>query len=282
MEMIRSGCVRKALDLLADLAENRAEDYMKVWDNFGKVIKEGVGEDPANKERIARLLRFRSTTGEGETVTLADYVGRMKEGQDKIWYLTADSPAAAQASPHLEIFRKKGIEVLLLTDRVDEWLVANLFEFDGKQLASVAKGDLDLSQVKAGETEEAAQETTQPETTEAAKAVAEKMKEMLKDSVKDVRVSHRLVDSPVCLVADEHDMSAHLARMLKSLGQDAPASQPILEINPSHALVKRLEGAEGEQQAELARLLLDQAVLLDGGQLADPAAFVRRVNAFIQ
>jgi molecular chaperone HtpG len=282
MEMIRSGCVRKALDLLADLAENRAEDYTRVWENFGRVLKEGVGEDPANKERIARLLRFRSTTGEGETVTLADYVGRMKAGQDKIWYLTADSPAAAQASPHLEIFRKKGIEVLLLTDRVDEWLVANLFEFEGKQLASVAKGDLDLSQVKAGETEEAAQETTQPETTEAAKAVAEKMKEMLKDSVKDVRVSHRLVDSPVCLVADEHDMSAHLARMLKSLGQDAPASQPILEINPSHALVKRLEGAEGEQQAELARLLLDQAVLLDGGQLADPAAFVRRVNAFIQ
>ena len=278
MEMIRAGCVRKALDLLDDLAENRKEDYAKVWEHFGQVLKEGVGEDHANKERIAKLLRFRTTVGEAEDVSLADYLGRMKDGQDKIFYVTADSLAAAKASPHLEIFRKKGIEVLLLADRVDEWLVSHLFEFDGKSLASVAKGDLDLSAVKSEEGDKTAEDAPKPEES---KALVERLKESLKDEVQEVRVSTRLVDSPACLVAGEHDMSGHLARMLKSMGQEAPASKPILEINVGHALVKRMEDEADERFSDLARLLLDQAVLLDGGQLADPAGFVKRMNSLI-
>ena len=277
MEMIRAGCVKKALDLLEDLAGNQPEKYAQLWEHFGVVLKEGVGEDPANKERIARLLRFATTASDTPSVSLADYVGRMKEGQDRIWYVTADTLAAAQASPHLEIFRKKGVEVLLLTDRVDEWLVANLFEFDGKRLASVAKGDVDLSAVKSetdGQPEEAPQ-------TETAQAVVDRLKALLEGRVQDVRVSHRLVDSPACLVTGEHDMSAHLARMLKSLGQKAPDIKPILEVNPTHPMVRRVETEPGERQADLALLLLDQAVLLDGGQLADPAGFVRRMNALM-
>ena len=277
MEMIRAGCVKKALDLLEDLADNQPEKYAQVWEHFGAVLKEGVGEDPANKERIARLLRFATTMNDRQSVSLAEYVGRMKEGQDRIWYLTADNLAAAQASPHLEIFRKKGVEVLLLTDRVDEWLVANLFEFDGKPLASVAKGDLDLSAVKTDE-EETPREAPR---TEVAQAVVDRLKSLLEGRVQDVRVSHRLVDSPACLVTGEHDMSAHLARMLKSLGQKAPEIKPILEINPAHPLVRRLEAENEAHQADLALLILDQAVLLDGGQLADPAGFVRRMNALM-
>ncbi|NTV95588.1 MAG: molecular chaperone HtpG [Thiobacillus sp.] len=278
MEMIRAGCVKKALGLLEDLAENRKDDYAKVWENFGEVLKEGVGEDHANKDRIAGLCRFRSTTSDAPTVSLADYIGRMKEGQDKIWYVTADSLAAAKASPHLEIFRKKGIEVLLLADRVDEWLVSHLFEFDGKSLASVAKGDLDLSAVKSEAGDQAEAEAPKAEEV---KALVERIQEALKDAVKEVRVSSRLVDSPACLVAGEHDMSGHLARMLKAMGQSAPEAKPILEINASHALVKRLDGEEGERFGDLARLVLDQAVLLDGGQLADPAGFVKRMNALL-
>ena len=277
MEMIRNGCVRKTLDLLDDIAENRADDYKKVWEHFGKVLKEGVGEDHANKERIAKLLRFRSTQADEESASLADYIGRMKDGQDKIYYLTADTLAAAQASPHLEVFRKKGVEVLLLTDRVDEWLVSNLFEFDGKSLASVAKGQVDLSAVKAeGENKE---EPAKAE--EAAKPLLERLKKSLESRAKDVRASHRLVESPACLVADEGDMNANLARMLKQMGQAVPDTQPILEVNLSHPLLKRLEGEEGGRFDELAGLLLDQAVLLDGGQLADPAGFVKRVNGLL-
>ena len=277
MEMIRNGCVRKTLDLLDDIAGNRADDYKKVWEHFGKVLKEGVGEDHANKERIARLLRFRSTQSDEESVSLADYLGRMKEGQDKIYYLTADTLAAAKASPHLEVFRKKGIEVLLLTDRVDEWLVSNLFEFEGKSLASVAKGQVDLSAVKTeGEDKE---EPAKAE--EAAKPLLERLKKSLESRAKDVRASHRLVESPACLVADEGDMNANLARMLKQMGQAVPDTQPILEVNLSHPLLKRLEGEEGGRFDELAGLLLDQAVLLDGGQLADPAGFVKRVNGLL-
>jgi molecular chaperone HtpG len=278
MEMIRAGCVKKALDLLDDLADNRKDDYAKVWEHFGEVLKEGVGEDFANKERIAGLLRFRTTASDDANVSLADYIGRMKDGQDKIYYVTADSLAAAKASPHLEIFRKKGIEVLLLTDRVDEWLVSHLFEFDGKSLASVAKGDLDLSAVK---TEEGAEAEPEAPKAEEAKALIERMQEALKDLVKEVRVSNRLVDSPACLVAGEHDMSGHLARMLKAMGQNAPESMPILEINLGHGLVKRLEGEEAGRFGELARLVFDQAVLLDGGQLSDPAGFVKRMNALL-
>jgi len=278
MEMIRAGCVKKALDLLEDLAAKEPEKYAQVWQLFGVVLKEGVGEDPANKDRIARLLRFATTEADTPSVSLADYVGRMKAGQDKIWYLTADSLAAAKSSPHLEIFRKKGVEVLLLTDRVDEWLVANLFEFDGKPLASVAKGDVDLSAVKST-ADEQPDETPQAE---AAQAVVDRLKMLLKDQVKDVRVSQRLVDSPVCLVAGEHDLSPHLARMLKSLGQKTPESKPILEVNPAHPMVRRIESEPEERQRDLALLLLDQAVLLDGGQLTDPAGFVRRMNALMQ
>jgi molecular chaperone HtpG len=278
MEMIRGGCVKKALDLLADLAENRTEDYAKLWENFGQVLKEGVGEDHANKERIAKLLRFRTTASEGEGVSFADYVGRMKEGQDKIYYLTADTLAAAQASPHLEVFRKKGVEVLLLTDRVDEWLVSNLFEFDGKSLASVAKGDLDLSAIKSEEAEKA--EDEQPKAEEA-KALVDRLTEALKERVQEVRVSARLVDSPACLVAGENDISTHLARMLKAMGQEAPQNKPILEINVGHPLVKRLEAEQEGRFDDLAGLLLDQAVLLDGGQLNDPASFVKRMNALM-
>jgi len=277
MEMIRGGCVRKTLDLLDDIAENRKDDYAKVWEHFGKVLKEGVGEDHANQSRIAKLLRFRSTQADEESVSLADYIGRMKEGQDKIFYITADTLAAAQASPHLEVFRKKGVEVLLLTDRVDEWLVSNLFEFDGKSLASVAKGQVDLSAVQTeGEDKE---EPAQAE--EDAKPLLERLKKSLENRAKDVRASHRLVESPACLVADEGDMNANLARMLKQMGQQVPDAQPILEVNLGHPLLKRLEGEDGERFDELAGLLLDQAVLLDGGQLADPAGFVRRVNGLL-
>lgn len=277
MEMIRAGCVKKALDLLEDLANNQPEKYAQVWQHFGVVLKEGVGEDPANKERIAKLLRFTSTASDTPTVSLADYVGRMKAGQDKIWYLTADSLAAAQASPHLEIFRKKGVEVLLLTDRVDEWLVANLFEFDGKPLASVAKGEVDLSAVESA----AEGPSEEPAKVETAQAVVDRLKTLLADRVKDVRVSHRLVESPACLVAGEHDLSPHLVRMLKAMGQKTPESKPILEINPTHPLLRRIETENEARQADLALLLLDQAVLLDGGQLADPAGFVKRLNALI-
>ena len=279
MEAIRAGCVKKVLDLLEDLAAKEPEKYAQFWQNFGVVLKEGVGEDPGNKERIAKLLRFASTASDTQSVSLADYVGRMKPGQDKIWYLTADSLAAAKASPHLEIFRSKGVEVLLLTDRVDEWLVANLFEFDGKPLASVAKGEVDLSKVQ-GEGE--AQAQREPETTsEEAKSLVDTLKGLLGEKVREVRVSRRLTESPACLVAGEHDMSPHLARMLQALGQRTPEVKPILEINPAHPLVQRVKREEGERQADLAQILLDQAILLDGGQLPDPAGFVRRMNALM-
>jgi molecular chaperone HtpG len=276
MEMIRNGCVRKTLDLLDDIAENRKDDYRKVWEHFGKVLKEGVGEDQANKERVAKLLRFRSTQADEESVSLADYLARMKEGQEKVYYLTADSLPAAKASPHLEVFRKKGVEVLLLTDRVDEWVVSNLFEFEGKSLVSVARGQVDLSAIGT-EGEEAAETPKEEE----AKPFLERLKKALEGRAKDVRASHRLVDSPACLVADEGDMNANLARMLKQMGQAVPEFQPILEVNLGHPLVKRMESEEGERFDELAGLLLDQAVLLDGGQLTDPAGFVKRVNALL-
>jgi molecular chaperone HtpG len=283
MEMIRGGCVRKVLDLLDDLAENRKEDYAKVWEHFGRVLKEGVGEDQGNKERIAKLLRFRTTTVDEETVTLADYVGRMKEGQDKIYYLTAETLAAAKASPHLEALRNKGVEVILLADRVDEWLVGNLFEFDGKSLASVAKGQVDLAAIKSAEGDEP--EAEAPKAEEAA-PLLERIKAALGERAKDVRASNRLVESPACLVADEGDLNGNLARMLKSMGQAVPESTPILEVNLSHALIKRLEAESlasdaGARFDELAGLLMDQAVLLDGGQLADPAGFVKRVNGLL-
>ncbi|MBK9446661.1 MAG: molecular chaperone HtpG [Betaproteobacteria bacterium] len=274
IESIKGGCVKKVLGMIEDMAENDAEKFAKFWGEFGKVLKEGVGEDHANKERIAKLLRFASTHNDtpAETVSLADYIGRMKEGQEKIYYVTAETFTAAKNSPHLEIFRKKGIEVLLLAERVDEWVVGSLTEFDGKALQSVAKGGLDLGSLEDAkdkeETEKAAGEY---------KELIEKIKTELGDKVKDVRVTHRLTDSPSCLVADEHDLGGNLARILKAAGQKAPASQPILEINPNHPAVQRLKYEE-TRFSDWANLLLEQATLAEGGALEDPAGFVKRIN----
>jgi len=278
IETIRGGCVKKILGLLEGLADSEdaaeKEKYAIFWKEFGRVLKEGTGEDFANKERIAKLLRFASThldTAE-EVVSLDNYVSRMKEGQEKIYYVTAETFTAAKNSPHLEIFRKKGIEVLLLSDRVDEWVTGNLTEFGGKPLQSVAKGGLDL-----GKLEDASEKE---ETTKAAdeyKDLLEKIKTTLGDKVKEVRVTHRLTDSPSCLVADEHDLGGNLARILKAAGQKAPESKPILEINPKHPAVQRLKYEESRFD-DWANLLLEQATLAEGGTLDDPAGFVKRIN----
>ncbi len=274
IDAIRSGCTRRVLGLLEELAENQKEKYAGFWREFGRVLKEGVGEDTANRERIAKLLRFASTHGDGEeeAVSLADYVSRMKEGQEKIYYVTAESFLAAKNSPHLEAFRKRGVEVLLLHDRVDEWLVANLSEFEGKPLASVAKGALDLGKL---ETEEEKQEQERQESE--SKDLVAKLKEVLADRVKDVRVTLRLESSPACLVADEHDLGGNLARILKAAGQAMPQSKPILEINPRHPLVQRLKHEEA-RFSDWTHVLFDQALLAEGGQLEDPAGFVKRIN----
>ncbi|HNH14525.1 MAG TPA: molecular chaperone HtpG [Rhodocyclaceae bacterium] len=274
IEAIRNGCTKKVLGLLEDLAEDRKEDYAKFWGEFGKVLKEGVGEDRSNKDKIAGLLRFASTLADtaDETVSLADYIGRMKEGQDKIYYVTADGFNAAKNSPHLEIFRKKGVEVLLLSDRVDEWVVGHLTEFDGKQLVSVAKGGLDL-----GKLEDEAEKKAQEEKAGELAPLIDRIKTALGERVKEVRVTHRLTDSPACLVADEFDMSANLQRMLKAAGQSAPAAKPILEINPEHPVVLRLKDEQAHFD-DWTAVLFDQALLAEGGQLDDPAGFVKRVN----
>ena len=275
VKAIREGSTKRILSLLEDLAENKKEDYVTFWTEFGQVLKEGTGEDSANIERIAKLLRFASTheDSDAQTVTLADYVSRFKEGQDKIYYVTADSYTAGRNSPHLEIFRKKGIEVLVLWDRVDEWMLSHLREFDGKQLVSVAKGGLDLEAL-ADEQEK----KHQTEVAEQFKPLVERLQEALKDRVKEVRVTLRLVDSPSCVVVGQNDLSPHLQRMLKAAGQAAPNVLPVLEINPEHALVKRVQSATDESFSEWANLLFEQAMLADGAQLPDPTAFVRRVN----
>ena len=277
LEAIRGGCAKRILGLLEDLAANQAEKYAAFWREFGRAFKEGVGEDAANRERIAKLLRFASTHGDAEaqTVSLADYVARMKPGQDRIWYVTAESHGAARSSPHLEVFRRKGIEVLLLGDRVDEWLVASLTEFDGKALASVARGGLDLGDLA----DEAEKKQAEAQRKEFGALIA-RLKEALGERVKEVRVTQRLTDSPACLVADEHDMSANLARILRAAGQKAPAAKPILEVNPSHPIVARLKDEEA-RFADWAALLYEQALLAEGAALEDPAGFVRRMNALL-
>ena len=274
IEAIRAGCTKKVLGLLEDLAENDQEKYAKFWAEFGLVLKEGAGEDFANKEKIAALLRFASTYADtdAETVSLSDYIGRMKEGQDKVYYITAETFNAAKNSPHLEVFRKKGIEVLLLSERVDEWVVGSLTEFNGKSLVSVAKGGLDL-----GKLEDEAEKQEQEKQASDHKDLTEKIKASLAERVKEVRVTHRLTDSPACLVADEHDIGGNMARMLKAAGQKAPATRPILEINPNHLVVKRLKEEE-KYFDDWAAVLFDQALLAEGGQLDDPAGFVKRVN----
>ncbi|MEW8219048.1 MAG: molecular chaperone HtpG [Candidatus Thiodiazotropha taylori] len=279
IDTIRQANVKRVLGALEKLAENDKEKYQEFWDQFGKVLKEGPAEDFANKEKISALLRFASTHNEQDeqTVSLADYVSRMREGQDKIYYITADSAAAARFSPHLEVLKKKGIEVLLLSDRVDEWLVTSLTEFDGKTLQSVAKGELDL-----GELDDKEEQESQEKQTEEHKALLERMQQVLQESVKEIRVSQRLTDSPACLVVEEHDMSANLARVLKSVGQDAPQTKPIMEVNATHPLVVQLENESDEERfGDLSKVLFDQAQLAEGGQLDDPAAFVRRLNSLM-
>jgi molecular chaperone HtpG len=279
VDAIKAGSVKKVLSLLEDMAENKPDDYAKFYGEFGRVLKEGPGEDFANKDKIAGLLRFASTKAdtEAQTVSLKDYIARMQPEQELIYYITAESFAAAQHSPHLEIFRKKGIEVLLLSDRVDEWLLGSLTEFDGKKLQSIAKGDLDL-----GKLESDTEKDIQKKIEEEAKSLVEKIKTSLGEQVKDVRVTHRLTDSPACLVSDANDLSGNLARMLKAAGQTAPESKPILEINPGHKLVKRLEAETADAVFnDLALVLFDQALLAEGGSLNDPASFVKRMNSLI-
>ncbi len=278
VKVIREGSTKRVLGMLEELANadepEKKDKYAGFWKEFGQVLKEGIGEDATNKERIAKLLRFASTHNDddAQTVSFADYVARMKEGQDKIYYVTADSWTAAKNSPHLEIFRKKGVEVLLLTDRVDEWMLSFLTEFDGKTLVSVAKGDLDLGKLE-DESEKQQKEETQAEY----KELLEKMKKALEQKAADVRVTFRLTDSPACLVAGAHELSGNLLRMLKAAGQKAPDSKPVLEINPNHPLVQRLK-YEDAKFDDWSSLLFDQAMLAEGGQLADPAGFVKKLN----
>ena len=279
VDAIKAGSVKKVLSLLEDMAENKPEDYTKFYTEFGRVLKEGPGEDFANKDKIAGLLRFASTKADNDVqeVSLKDYIARMQPEQEVIYYITADSFAAAQHSPHLEIFRKKGIEVLLMSDRVDEWLLSSLTEFEGKKLQSIAKGDLDLGKLES-ETEKEIQKKIEEE----AKTLVERIKQTLGEQVKDVRVTHRLTDSPACLVSDAQDLSGNLARMLKAAGQSAPEAKPILEINPAHKLVKRLENESADAVfSDLALVLFDQALLAEGGTLDDPASFVKRMNSLI-
>ncbi|KAA6115471.1 molecular chaperone HtpG [Cupriavidus cauae] len=289
VKAIREGSTKRVLSMLEAMAdsEDQAErdKYASFWQQFGQVLKEGLGEDTANQQRLAKLLRFASTHQDSaeQTVSLADYVGRMKEGQDKIYYVTADTWNAAKASPHLEVFRKKGIEVLLLTDRVDEWMLSFLNEFDGKELVSVARGGLDLGAL-ADEEEKAEQQKAEDEW----KDVLTRAKEVLADKAKDVRVTLRLTDSASCLVSDEGEISGYLQRLLKQAGQKAPQTKPILELNPSHALVGKLRqlagaGAEGDADAfaDRVHVLFDQALLAEGGMLEDPAAYVQRINKLL-
>jgi molecular chaperone HtpG len=276
VEAIRAGSVKRVLSLLEHLAENDKDRYAKAWKEFGRVLKEGIVEDPANKERVAKLLRFSSTLHESDeqTVSLADYVSRLKEGQDKIYYITADSFAAARSGPHLEIFRKKGIEVLLMYDRIDEWLMAHLAEFESKGLQSVAKGDLDLGKLE----DEAERKEHEKETGEFSELTG-RIAKTLGDKVQEVRVTHRLTTSPACLVSQSTGMSMNLERLLKSVGQDIPSSKPILEVNPHHPLVQRLKSETSDDRfSGWSHLLFDQAILAEGGQLDDPAAFVSRLN----
>ena len=284
VKAIREGSTKRVLSMLESLANSEdageRDKYARFWTDFGQVLKEGVGEDHANQERLVKLLRFASTHAD-ENVSFADYVSRMKEGQESIFYITADSLGAAKNSPQLEIFRKKGIEVLLLTERVDEWMLSHLHEFEGKALQSVAKGAVDLGQLQDEEEKKKAEEAA-----EQFKPVLDRLKTALEGRAKDVRVTTRLVDSPACIVVEEHDISGHLARMLKQAGQTAPVSQPTLEINPDHALVKKLGAIEGDDAGDarfgdLAQVLFDQALLAEGGVLEDPAAYVKRVNALL-
>ena len=277
VKAIREGCTKRVLSMIEDLAANDAEKFATFSGEFGAVLKEGLGEDFANRERLAKLLRFASSTTDTATVSFADYKARMKNGQDAIYYITADTLAAAKNSPQLEIFRKKGIEVLLMADRVDEWALNYLNEFDGTPLQSVAKGAVDLGKLQDDDEKKAAEEAQTQ-----FKPILDKLKEALKDKATDVRATSRLVDSPACLVVQDGDMSTQLARMLKQAGQAVPEVKPILEVNAQHPLVKKLEASvDGVHFDDLAHILFDQALLAEGGMPADPAAYVKRVNALL-
>ena len=274
IDSIRSGSTKKVLGMLEKMAKNDPEKYQQFWQEFGKVLKEGPAEDFANREKVGKLLRFATTQTDAveQTVSLDDYIGRMQEDQDKIYYIAADSHSAAKNSPHLEIFRKKGIEVLLLLDRVDEWLTAHLMEYEGKKLQSVAKGELDL-----GTDEDSEKELE--EKAKAAEALLQRMKSALAEKAEDVRVTNRLTDSPACIVLNEHDMAMHMQRILKEAGHELPSTKPILEINPDHPIVKKLEAEKSDEKfADWSDILFDQALLAEGGQLEDPASFVAKLN----
>ncbi len=277
IDKIRGASVKKMLGLLEKLAKNKPEEYAIIWKEFGQVLKEGPGEDFANKERIAKLFRFATTheNTEVQTASLEDYIARMKEGQDKIYYISAETFAAAKNSPHLEVFRKKGIEVILFSDRVDEWMMSHLTEFDGKAFVSVAKGDLDL-----GALDDEGEKEEQEKASKEAEDIVTKVKGILADKVSEVRITHRLTNSPSCLVVAEDEMAANLQRMLKSAGHEVPESKPIMELNPTHPLVMQLKAETDEAKvSDWSNLLFEQALLAEGGQLQDPAAFISRMNA---
>jgi molecular chaperone HtpG len=279
VEAIRSGTVKKILSSLEDMSKKKPESYEKFWGEFGRVLKEGPAEDFANKEKIAGLLRFATTldASDKQSASFDSYIVRMKPEQESIYYITADSFMAAKNSPHLEIFKKKNIEVLLLGDRVDEWLISNLTEFKGKKFQSIAKGDLDL-----GKLENESEKGKKKKIEEKAKTLIEKIKKSLGDKVKDVKVTHRLTDSPACLVVGEHDISGNLERILKAAGQNTPDNKPILEINPEHKLIEKLETFEGTDDFdEYASVIFDQAMLSEGAQLDDPVNFIKRINRFL-
>jgi molecular chaperone HtpG len=277
IDAIRASAVKRVLGLLKEMATDSPDKYQIFWDQFGRVLKEGPVEDPANRDALAPLLRFASTRHEREEVSLDDYISRMKDGQDRIYYLTAESRSAAASSPHLEIFRKKGIEVLLLGDRVDEWMLSGLTEYQGKALQSIAKGDLDL-----GKLEDAEEKRETDEAAQGMKDLTERMASILKDQVETVRPTRRLTDSAVCLVVDKDDMTLALRRLLESAGQKVPLRKPILEINPGHPLIEAMKSEPDERRFEdWVHLLYDQALLTEGGQLSDPAQFVRRLNGLL-
>ena len=279
VDSMKTALTRRSLDMLTTMAESKAEDYAICWSQFGSVLKEGVAEDHANQDKVLKLLRFTSThSGDAvESVALADYVGRMKEGQDKIYYLTAENFNAASQSPHLEVFRKKGVEVLLLTDRLDEWLMTHLTEFEGKKFQHIAKGDLDLGELNTEEdkkAEEQLQESSQP--------LVERLQKVLAEKVQAVKATQRLTDSPACLVRNQYDLGAALRQMLEASGQKLPESKPTLEVNPNHPLMNRLGNTADDGRFEsLALIILDQATLAEGGALADPAAYVKRLNSLL-
>ena len=279
LESIRSGTVKKTLTALEDMAKKKPDDFKKFWSEFGLVLKEGPAEDFANREKIAGLLRFASTFDESDaqSVSLADYISRMKPEQEVIYFITADSFLAAKNSPHLEIFKKKKIEVLLLGDRVDEWLMSNLPEVSGKKFQSIAKGDLDL-----GKLEDESEKVAKKDIEEKSKSLVEKIAKSLGDKIKEVKVTHRLTDSPACLVVGENDISGNLERILKAAGQNTPDIKPVLEINPEHALIKKLSAEkDGKVFDEYSSVVFDQALISEGGQLEDPVGFVKRINELL-